>query len=868
MKRITLLLLSLASILFYSCNLDSDNETPIVETVTIDGITLPKGFVISKLYEPTDKEQGSWVSIAKDDQGNFYTSDQYGSIYKSRLTKSGEKDVFEVRKLEVNIGLAQGLLYHNKELFALVNSNDEKIQSGLYKIIDSNGDGELDKVKTLKTLNGNGEHGPHNIVLAPDGQSMYMVFGNHTDIPSDVHGRVPEVWGEDNLLPVIKDPSGHANSRKAPGGWVAQTDFEGKKWTLITVGTRNTYDIAFNRDNELFGFDSDMEYDLGMPWYRPIRLIHMTSGADFGWRTGTGKFKDFYPDNLSGIANLGQGSPTGLLDGRELKFPAYYQKGLYLFDWSYGTMYHAKLTPKGSSFDAEVTEFLSGVPLPLTNGVVGDDGALYFLTGGRRLESGLYRVTYEGDLPFEVLALEERSDGKRQRDLRRELEVLHVSPSADQIPLIMKHLNHEDRAIRYSARVALEHLDYAHWKDEIKKDNPPEVAVGLALAIARHGDDAARVEALKILVGIEWQSLEESKKLDFIRAVDLLLTRMEGSLPNDMHKKIKKLFLPAYLASSEAVNMELCKILSYLQVAEIVGLTLDEMETNTSTEGMKALYISGDISNRSEQYGKDVENMLANMPNQRNISYAKSLSYLQKGWSTSTRERYFKWFGDAMQKAGGKQYLNFIRAIQKEALANVPEEEQDYLSELTEIAAARRPDYMEDVKQPQGPGMAYSVELLMSAYEKNYKNADFENGRNMFKASLCISCHSMNGEGGSTGPELTQIGSRFTVGAIAEAIVNPSGTIGDRYQYSDYHMEDGSVITGIEINEDDNTIEVAISAFAPDVTAKVRKDRLESVELSKISPMPAGLVNRLNEQEITDLIAYMLSGGNQDKIKK
>ena len=200
------------------------------------------------------------------------------------------------------------------------------------------------------------------------------------------------------MLPVIKDPSGHANSRKAPGGWVAKTDFEGKDWTLIAVGTRNTYDIAFNRDNELFGFDSDMEYDLGMPWYRPIRLNHVTRGADYGCRTGPGKFRDYYPDNLSGITNLGQGSPTGLLDGRGLNFPAYYQTGLYLFDWSYGTMYHAKLTPNGSSFDAEVTEFISGVPLPLTTGLVGDDGALYFLTGGGRMESGLYRVTYDGAL--------------------------------------------------------------------------------------------------------------------------------------------------------------------------------------------------------------------------------------------------------------------------------------------------------------------------------------------------------------------------------------------------------------------------------------------------------------------------------------
>ena len=575
---------------------------------------------------------------------------------------------------------------------------------------------------------------------------------------------------------------------------------------MIAVGTRNTFDIAFNRDNELFGFDSDMEYDLGMPWYRPIRLNHITSGADFGWRTGTGKFRDYYPDNLSGIVNLGQGSPTGLLDGTGLKFPAYYQNGLYLFDWSYGTMYHAKLNPKRSSFEAEVTEFISGVPLPLTNGLVGDDGALYFLTGGRRLDSGLYRVTYKGELPSEVLELKERSIGKKDRELRHELEQLHISPDPVKISFILKHLDHEDRAIRFSARVALEHLDFKYWKDEIKNNNSFETTLELALAIARHGDDNTRNKALHILTNINWENLKD--------------------------------------------------------------LTLLEMETNTSLEGMKEIYLSSDITERSEQYGKDVENMLANMPNQRNISYAHSLSYLQKGWSTAARERYFQWFGSALQKAGGKMYLKFIKAIQKTALENVLEEDREYLLELTKIAAIRSSDDMNDVIQPQGPGTDWTVELLMSAYEKNYKNARFDSGKNMYKATLCISCHSMNGEGGVSGPELTQIGSRFSVDAIGEAIINPSGTIGDRYQFSNYYLNDGSVVTGIAINEDEKNIEVSISPFYTDVIVNIRKDKLKNIELSKISPMPSGLINRLNEQELTDLIAYMLSTGDPEKMKK
>jgi len=66
-------------------------------------------------------------------------------------------------------------------------------------------------------------------------------------------------------------------------------------------------------------------------------------------------------------------------------------------DWSYGKLYALHLTPEGSAYKVELEEFLNGAPLPVTDVVVNPkDGALYFTTGGRRTQSGLYRVTYVG----------------------------------------------------------------------------------------------------------------------------------------------------------------------------------------------------------------------------------------------------------------------------------------------------------------------------------------------------------------------------------------------------------------------------------------------------------------------------------------
>src|SRR5205085_8465654 len=132
-----------------------------------------------------------------------------------------------------------------------------------------------------------------------------------------------------------------------------------------------------------FTFDSDMEWDWGMPWYRPIRVNHCTSAAEFGWRSGTGKWPDYYPDSLGAVVDVGIGSPTGVLSGSGAKFPARYQKAMYILDWSYGRLLAVHLTPKGSSYTGAFENFvwpksLTGdarkSPLNLTDAVVGADG--------------------------------------------------------------------------------------------------------------------------------------------------------------------------------------------------------------------------------------------------------------------------------------------------------------------------------------------------------------------------------------------------------------------------------------------------------------------------------------------------------------
>ena len=134
---------------------------------------------------------------------------------------------------------------------------------------------------------------------------------------------------------------------KAPGGYIYRVSPDGKNWELVSIGFRNPFDIAFNRDGELFTYDSDMEWDVNTPWYRPTRVLHVASGSEFGYRNGAGKWPPYYIDSLPPVVNVGPGSPTGVVFGYGAKFPAKYQEALYLCDWSYGKLYAVHLDAAG-----------------------------------------------------------------------------------------------------------------------------------------------------------------------------------------------------------------------------------------------------------------------------------------------------------------------------------------------------------------------------------------------------------------------------------------------------------------------------------------------------------------------------------------
>src|SRR5262245_58271525 len=380
------------------------------QATPIEQIKVLKDFRVELLYS-VPRSQGSWVNMCLDPQGRLIVCDQ-GTAGLFRVTPPAVGLAAGLSKMNIEpikhevpgpegtpipLSGAQGLLWAFDSLYVMVNSRN----SALYRCRDTNGDGELDKVEMLRTFEGGGgEHGPHAVLLAPDGKSLFVVCGNQTRLTQYVASRVPPIWGEDHLLPRTPDGNGFMRGVLGPGGAIYQIDPEGKNWVINTVGFRNEYDAAFNRFGDLFTYDADMEWDFNTPWYRPTRVCFAASGAEFGWRNGAGKWPAYYPDSLPAAVDIGPGSPTGVTFGYGAKFPAKYQDALFISDWSYGKLYAVHLEPDGAGYKGAYEEFVTGTPLPLTDLVVRpQDGAMYFAIGGRSTQSGLYRVTYTGKEP-------------------------------------------------------------------------------------------------------------------------------------------------------------------------------------------------------------------------------------------------------------------------------------------------------------------------------------------------------------------------------------------------------------------------------------------------------------------------------------
>jgi len=860
------------------------------------------GFAVEKLFTVPKDELGSWVCIAFDNKGRLLASDQ-GENGICRITlppvgvRDGETKVerLDFSKCDVRPTAAQGMLWAFDSLYFSINGAPG---SGLYRARDTDGDDQFDQCVKLKGFRGGGEHGPHALRLSPDGQRIFVICGNHTKPPFDAGeeltsrdftSRIPTNWSEDHLLPRMWDANGHAVGIMAPGGWIASTDADGKTWDLWSIGYRNPYDMAFNADGELFAYDADMEWDVGSPWYRPTRVVHATSGSEFGWRSGSGKWPTWYPDSLPQLVNIGPGSPVGVDFGYGCRFPAKYQKALYLCDWTFGTMYAIHLEPRQSSYTGVKEEFLSRTPLPLTDVTAGPDGALYFSVGGRGTQSELFRVIYTGTESTEPAQLKDAREAG-PRSLRRLFESFHaghtgstVQSKVDSATLLQNLASARGTTDRF-LRTATHNAFYNSqlFPDLMRSLDQAELGSGdssvdrtaIAMALVKAPLTAlAKIEGLSetsvsgmeeslrklctaLLQGQDFVSLSREHKLEYLRVASLVFLRLGPPEASERQGYIDR--LDGLFPTGDAdMDRELVQLLVYLKSPTIIAKTVALLAAEsrpTVTDDMQ------DLLARNRGYGGAIAASVANAPDQQQMWYAFSLRNAKEGWTLEQRKVYFAWFERARAWSGGASFKGFLRNIENEAFLNATEQERL----LIEASGARKPYAPPELPKPAGPGKDWNLAEVRTLAENGLRDRNFENGRKMFAAVRCIVCHRFGGDGGATGPDLTQLAGRFTVKDLTEAIMDPSKVISDQYKGSTVLTKSGLAVSGRIVSESETSVTVLTNPEDPTKITEIQKTEVEEIQPANVSIMPADLLKTLNEDEVLDLLAYLLSRGEKN----
>ena len=271
-----------------------------------DRFELRPGFRIYRAA--TGELSGGSYALTFDGQGRLLVGD--GNAVR-RLVDTNDDGIFDKFEM-IASGLGprgpQGLLVYQDELFAVGGD-------GLQRFSGYQAGGPLRHRGRLgNKLGTGGDHDAHSLVRGHDGW-IYLMAGNGSGLTNRQH--------------ITEKSSPALFEREAS---VFRISPDGARWECLASGGRNPPSLGQNYLGDWFSFDSDMEWHVGLPWYRPVRLNHWLVGGDQGWQE-VGAYPPYFIDNLPGILDVGRGSPNWGVFYEHVAFPEKYHQAYLVCDY-------------------------------------------------------------------------------------------------------------------------------------------------------------------------------------------------------------------------------------------------------------------------------------------------------------------------------------------------------------------------------------------------------------------------------------------------------------------------------------------------------------------------------------------------------
>ncbi|MBW8768930.1 MAG: hypothetical protein JF589_04155 [Gemmatimonadetes bacterium] len=200
---------------------------------------------------------------------------------------------------------------------------------------DTNGDGIADtSVDIVKGLGFDldfrgADHTTNNVELGPDGW-LYVAVGDY--------GFMKAVGTDGKTI-------------SHRGGAVVRVRPDGTNLEIVTVGTRNIYDVAIDPFARVYARDNTNDGD---GWN--TRLHYLAPGAHMGYPSF---YQNFGTEHFPSLADYGGGSGVGSLWLEDPAWPAGLNNTLLTGDWTTQRIYKHALTPKGSIYNVTQEDFIS-----------------------------------------------------------------------------------------------------------------------------------------------------------------------------------------------------------------------------------------------------------------------------------------------------------------------------------------------------------------------------------------------------------------------------------------------------------------------------------------------------------------------------
>lgn len=715
----------------------------------------------------------------------------------------------------------------------------------IFRLIGQNADGTAAKRVTLARLLTKADYphnGLHGLTIGPD-RAIYFGIGENYGQPWTVEGtdgsQVKEFRGAGTIFRM--DAGGGNLARVARGFW-------------------NPFGLGVDPAGQLWAADNDPD---GRP---PSRLIQVAPGGDYGFefrygRTGLHPLQAWdgeLPGTLGMVAGVGE-APCNV---------RWFRGAIIVSSWRDHVVQSFTLIPHGASYTTSVKPLLYGGenfrPVGLAEG---KDGSLYVTDWGSASyqvngKGRVWKVTFAEPAPEHPFELTEPM--KRARQLRESKDV-------DEL---LAGMNDSDLAIAQAASYGFSQLPPSTKIPPITNLSPNQ-QIGLMAAWLWNGTDTGPI------VGEELKRPDDRVRQMAVRCIaeqGLVLARdqLEKMLETE---SMSPRLLGMTIATINQLNGDPA---AKIDSSKVNGVLLSRINAPNASDETKATALHMLQAGHPHIPLDQIEPMLhsSSVPLQLEaVRYLdadndparfKLLDQVAEDTKDAIGVRAEAILGLADDAAGNTQVLLHLAEEHDPALRH---EAERSLRPVAPMLSDTMKAQLSQIEKAHPEDTDYIARLLgkapgerppetdTAAWQKIVDQApgDPESGRRIFFSPAgpgCYRCHMIEGRGRQIGPDLTMIGHSQTQEHVLESILQPSKEIAPLFTLWTITTKSGKRIDGMLLRRDGQENEVYVDASGQET--KVNEKDVVDRKMRSESLMPTGLVAGLSDQELRDLLAFLM----------